>query len=100
MSKSDWLSERMVFGVLLIVGFISLVAFGMLWPGLDTEQRQYGRDGLLVLGPVVGIIAQAIWKTDKVDKQSAQTVGDLAQAVNTAMTLPPPPNAPQAQVQA
>lgn len=88
--KTDsWWSERILFGLLLITGYIGLTALGEFIPGLSDKQLQFGRDGLLVLGPIVGIIAQAIWKTDKADKQNAETVGNLATAVNTAMALPP-----------
>lgn len=36
------------------------------------------RDALLVVGPLLGVIVNAIWKTDKVDKQTAQTAAVLA----------------------
>lgn len=100
MKSTDWLSERVLFGILMILGFIVLDGLGMLWPGLSTEQRQYGRDGLLVLGPIVGIIAQAIWKSDRTDKSTAESVASLSSAVNTMATpaVPvavPPVDAPK-----
>lgn len=89
MNKSDWLSERIIFGVLFIAGFIGLAACGMFIPGLTDAQRQYGREALLVLGPIAGMVAQAVFKTDKADKQNADTVNTLAGAVVTAQALPP-----------
>lgn len=79
MKASDLFSERMVFGFLLIVGFIvllhELLQFGS---ALRPEVVTMVASGMGALGAAVGIIVQAIWKTDKADKQAADTAAVLA----------------------
>lgn len=77
MSKDNWLSERILFGLLIIGGYIALSGMSILAP-LNAEARQTARDVLLVLGPILGVIANAIWKSDKVDRQTANTAAVLA----------------------
>jgi peptidoglycan/LPS O-acetylase OafA/YrhL len=70
-------AERVIFGLLLIGGYIGLVVLGA--AGVtDTDARQLIRDALLVLGPVIGGIATAIWKTNSVERQQAATLQTLA----------------------
>lgn len=78
MSKGDWLSERMIFGLLIIVGYFTMGALAILVPGLAAEQRAIARDVLLAVGPLIGMIVQSIWKTDKADKVAADTAAVLA----------------------
>jgi len=77
MKPIDWLSERMVFGLLIIVGFFSMGALSVTLT-LSGEARQTAKDVLLVVGPLLGVIVQAIWKTDKTETQIANTAAVLA----------------------
>lgn len=104
MNKGDWLSERILFGLLVIAGYLGIVIGTMVIPllapkaSLPAVQASMGnaKDALLVIGPLLGVIVNAIWKSDKTDKQTADTVNTLASAVSTAMTLPAPdPSRPQ-----
>ena len=92
-SVREWLSERILFGLLILGGYIGLLVFvGMnkdLGATAGAAQLQTVRDGLLVLGPVVGMIAQAIWKTDKTDRQNADSLAKVVAANNSVPTPPP-----------
>lgn len=80
MKPIDFLSERMVFGFMLITGYFATVWFVGLAP-MSNEARQVMRDALLTVGPILGIIANAIWKTDKTDKDNASTIRTLSEKV-------------------
>lgn len=96
-SGSDWLSERMIFGLLLIVGYFGVVILTIEAPltakpaNLPSVQAAMGnaKDALLVLGPLLGVIVTSIWKTDKTDKANADTMTHLAAAASTALAAPP-----------
>lgn len=98
MTKESWLSERVVFGLLIIWGYFLVVVATMILPVVVSADKLPGvqaamgnaKDALLVIGPLLGVIVNAIWKADKVDKQNADTVSTLASAVNTAMAMPAP----------
>ena len=94
MNGRDWFSERILFGLLFIVGYLAIIVISM-FLSMTPDQRSMAHDGLLVLGPIVGAIAAAIWRTDKTDKQAAESITGLTAAVNTAMTLPPAPTVQQ-----
>jgi hypothetical protein len=100
MKTQDWLSERMVFGLLIIVGFIAIL-HELLWKGptLKPEVISLVSGGVGVLGAAIGIITQAIWKTDKIDKQAADTAAVLAAKapdLSTTTTVAIAPVAPVA----
>lgn len=106
MKGMDWLSERVLFGLAIIFGFFSLAVYAIhivvANPKTDLQEAlKLAEDALLVVGPLLGVIVNAIWKSDRADKQNAETVSTLATAVQTAMTLPPssvPPPTPPATV--
>lgn len=75
--SKDWLSERILFGLLIIAGYFSITALAVFLP-IPPEARQTAKDALLVVGPLLGVIVNAIWRTDKVDKQAADTAAVLA----------------------
>lgn len=75
---ADLLSERMIFGVIILFGFYTLAFVAVVTTGLAPEARQMARDALLVVGPLLGVIVNAIWKTDKTDRQAATTAAVLA----------------------
>ena len=86
MKAGDWLSERILLGVAIIGGYLILGGLSFF---IQMDNAQNVHDVLEVLGPVVGMIANAVFRSDKVDKANADSVSQLAAAVNTAMTLPP-----------
>lgn len=86
MKGQDWLSERVLFGSLVILGYLgSVIAISAVsklqGPGLahDTVVAAIG-----TLGTAVGAVIQAVFRTDKADKQNAEAMKNLSQAVNTA----------------
>lgn len=78
----DLLSERMLFGMMIIAGFIVILheliyEQALLRPEIVTIVAS----GLGAFGAALGVIVQAIWKTDKADKQQAATMASLASTV-------------------
>lgn len=107
---SGFWSERMLFGLLIIVGYLLLLILSLVFPAIVAiyvSQPKLAvvmpaieagsatlRDGLLVIGPLLGLIVQAIWKADKADKDNAASLATLSTAAAaTLATSPPPPPA-------
>lgn len=93
MKSTDWLSERMVFGILIIVGFeAALATLIITGPSLKPEIITLIAGGIGTLGAVVGLIGAAIWKTDKTDAKAAETAAVLAAKApdQSGIVLPPP----------
>lgn len=91
MKGMDWLSERTVFGVLVIGGYYALVIIGMSAKTLSDPAASIVHDAMLTGGPLVGIIVNSIWKSDRADKQNAATMASLANTVATNAAPPSPP---------
>jgi hypothetical protein len=79
MKPAEFLSERVLFGILIILGFI-VILHEMIYEqaALRPEIVSIVAGGIGALATAVGIIVQAIWKTDKADKQNADTASVLA----------------------
>lgn len=77
MRPHDWLSERMVFGLLIIAGYIALIGVTIVF-GLRGDVLAIVTGGLGTLGAAIGIITQAIWKVDRTERQAAETAAVLA----------------------
>lgn len=82
----------MVFGLLIIGGYLgcmaALTAFQLPAPNLNLISQGVG-----ALGTAVGVIVAAIWKTDKTEKQAADTAAVLASKAPDLSGAPPPPPA-------
>lgn len=96
MQKSDWLSERVIFGGLIIIGYYTMVIMAAS-KLVDADGKAVVHDSLLAIGPMIGIIVQSIWKTDKVDKvnaEAAATRAAKAPDLSTATVAPVVPAVP------
>jgi hypothetical protein len=85
MSFKDYLpSERIVFGVIIIGGFVSLL-HEVFYAGKDLppEMGTLLSAGLGALGTGVGIIVQSIWKTDKTAAAQSEALMTIAAQVGT-----------------
>lgn len=96
MLNEGWWSERILFGLLIIVGYFLLVALTFVVPiwvaaVLPADKLavvmpavrdgiSLAKDSLLVIGPLLGVIVNSIWKADKADKANAQALATLATA--------------------
>lgn len=87
---------RMIVGTLFFLGYYVLV-FTMLKVVIPTENAPLVRDSLLVLGPVVGAIGAALFRTDVKDEIAAtntgaafRAVGEQAKATVAAAATTPP----------
>lgn len=78
-AKAPMISERILFGMLIIVGFI-VILHEMIYEQatLRPEIVSIVAGGIGALAAAVGIIVQAIWKTSPEDKQAANTAAVLA----------------------
>ena len=79
MKPVDWISERILFGFLIFTGYFSIGAIAAVWNGITPEGRSVTRDVLMTVGPLLGVIVNAIWKTDKVERLNATTASTLAE---------------------
>lgn len=101
MRVRDFFSERILFGALVIGGYYVLVILGVhaAKGSLSPEAMSIIHDAMLTAGPLVGIIVNAIWKSDKTDKDQASTIASLANTVaaaNTPLSPPSPQTPPEA----
>lgn len=71
--------SRMLVGSLFFVGYYILV-FTLLKVVVPKENAPLVRDALLVLGPVVGAIGAALFRTDVRDEIATQNTGAFARA--------------------
>ncbi len=81
-TSRDWLSERVLFGLLIIAGYFAVVAGTMFIPAANSGNA---KDALLVIGPLLGVIVNSIWKADKADKDNAASLATLSGAVAAAL---------------
>lgn len=89
----DWLDERKLFGLLLIVGFIALLhEFIYHATQLSGEAITILSAGIGALSTAIGIIVQSIWKTGEAEK--AQGAALNAVATGSIPTPNPTPAAP------
>lgn len=71
---------RLMVGVLFFLGYYTLV-YAILKTAIPSENAPLVRDAMLVLGPVVGAIGQAIFRTDAKDEITANNTGAAFRAV-------------------
>ena len=57
--------ERLLFGCIVIVGYILVTWYGASGKAEAKEAGQIVHDAMLALGPLVGVIVYAIFKADK-----------------------------------
>lgn len=72
------ISERIWFGTLLILGFLLMGFSAAFFLNNSPAAIQLLRDMALVIGPLLGVIVNATWKTDKIDGVNANTAAVLA----------------------
>ena len=83
MQKTDWLSERVLFGLLIIGGYlVVLLSFLGILVHYGTKMDPIAlatlSAALGALSTNMGSIVQAIWKSDKVDRLNADTAQIIA----------------------
>lgn len=96
--RDNFWSERMVFGALIIGGYLLLLGTVSFFP-LPTRAENLVAQGLGALGGALGVIVAAIWKTDKTDRAQTEALTTLAaQGASSATVnvIPPGPGAPMA----
>ena len=75
--------SRLFVGVLFFLGYYILI-FTMLKVIIPNENAPLVRDALLVLGPVIGAIGQALFRTDLKDEIATQNTGEAFRANRAA----------------
>lgn len=91
--------NRMLLAGLLFLGYYTLI-FVLLKYAIPEKNEPLVRDALLVLGPVIGGIGVAIFRTDLRDELQTQNTGEGFRALRssaeatkeTAKSLPNPPS--------
>lgn len=84
--RDNFWSERMVFGALIIGGYLLLLGTVSFFP-LPTRAENLVAQGLGALGGALGVIVAAIWKTDKTDRAQTEALTTLAAQGATGGTL-------------
>lgn len=79
MAGKDWWSERMVFGAIIVIGYMLVIGAAAYLP-MNGLSRDVVLGAVGSLGTAVGVIVQAVFRTDKADKQNAETMATLARA--------------------
>jgi hypothetical protein len=74
---------RMGVGVLFFLGYYILV-YAILRVAIPAENAGLVRDAMLVLGPVIGAIGQALFRTDLKDEIATQNTGEAFRANRAA----------------
>lgn len=96
MSFLDWLGERKLFGLLLIVGFIALLhEFIYHATQLSGEAITILSAGIGVMGTAIGIIVQSIWKTGAAEQAQSAALNAVATGTITPSPTPNPTPAPE-----
>jgi hypothetical protein len=57
--------ERLLFGILVIVGYVLVVWYGASGKAEAKEASQIVHDAMLALGPLVGVVIYSVFKADK-----------------------------------
>ena len=96
MKLSDALSERMVFGIMIVGGYLG-VLFMVAQGHVDSTAQNFVSTSMGVLGTALGAIVGAIWKSDRADKDNAQAMASLASTVaaQSPQPIPQPQSEPQ-----
>lgn len=71
---------RQLVGVLFFAGYYLMVWSLRKGAPLAGDNAALVKDAMLVLGPVVGVIAQAIFRSDAKDELATQNTGEFARA--------------------
>lgn len=80
MKAGDFLSERMVFGVFIIVGYLLLVGSTANLPLANTTAHDVVVGAMGTLGAAVGMVVQSVFRTDKADKTAQDSINKLVTA--------------------
>ena len=67
---------RMLVGVLFFAGYYALIWRFMSAKGIPADNLALIKDAMLILGPVIGAIGQALFRTDVKDELQAQNTGE------------------------
>lgn len=74
------LDVRMLVGVLFFLGYYASLWRLMSIRGIPADNIGLIKDAMLVLGPIVGVIAQSLFRTDVKDEIATQNTGEFARA--------------------
>lgn len=74
---------RMLVGTLFFIGYYVMVWSLRKGEAIQGDNASLVKDAMLVLGPVVGMIAQALFRTDVKDEIATQNTGEFARATRT-----------------
>lgn len=83
------LDTRVIVGTLFFAGYYALLWRFMSVRGVPTENIALVKDAMLILGPVIGAIGQALFRTDVKDEIATRNTGEAfrASAMQAEATL-------------
>lgn len=67
--------ERIVFGLLIIGGYLGIAGLGaiLFHKAADKDSLQLTRDAMLTIGPLIGIIVKSIWEARELPQVTQPT---------------------------
>ena len=74
------IDTRVIVGTLFFAGYYALVWRFMSVRGIPTENIVLVKDAMLILGPVIGAIGQALFRTDARDEIASRNTGEAFRA--------------------
>lgn len=77
MNKTDWISERMVFGFMIVGGYLGCMMV-LTFVSIPKDNLNLISQGVGAFGAALGVIVASIWKTDKTERQAADTAAVIA----------------------
>lgn len=81
MQGKDWVSERILFGGLILLGYMALLGTTFL-AGVPKGAETLINIGMGTLGTALGAVVSAVFRTDKTDKANAESIAQLSKAVS------------------
>lgn len=82
MQGRDWFSERILFGGIILVGYMALLGTTFL-AGVPKGAETLINIGMGTLGAALGGVVQSVFRTDKTDKSNAESISQLTKALGT-----------------
>jgi len=88
-TANDWLSERIILGLFMILGYFAVAITALILSANDLlteDAAQLVRDIGITVGPLLGLIVGSVFRNDKTDRINADTTNQLARRVDDKPT--------------
>lgn len=80
---------RFLLAAILLLGYYAII-LTIVFQGKPLVNPDIVKDGMIVLGPPVGAVFSALFRTDATDEKRAENTGDAFKAIAAAQASPAP----------